>query len=243
MPEPNTYCFICKKALHRRISQLERSGGRAFCSRKCIDELRKHTRRTYTCAVCNTNFWPIRKSQKFCSRQCSSMGRRGTKYDRHDFRGNNRSERIANLFEQAGMTPKCMIKGCSYNKTFDAHRFVPGKSSGTYDDENIFAICPNHHAEIHRGVIEVAITGKYELTIIKNIVESQLEKYIKIGRLNVRNGRGEENNGHKIKESQVREIRQLRKEGRLISDLAHMYGLHKNSISDILSRRTWAHVL
>ena len=48
-----------------------------------------------------------------------------------------------------------MIEGCEYNKTYDIHRLIKGKDGGKYEVGNMFAICPNHHAEIHRGLIEV----------------------------------------------------------------------------------------
>lgn len=44
--------------------------------------------------------------------------------------------------------------GCTYDTTFDIHRFVPGAEGGEYKIGNMFAVCPNHHAEVTRGFIE-----------------------------------------------------------------------------------------
>jgi predicted restriction endonuclease len=48
-----------------------------------------------------------------------------------------------------------MIENCVYDKTFDIHRYVWGKDGGKYEIGNMFAICPNHHAEITRKIISV----------------------------------------------------------------------------------------
>jgi len=48
-----------------------------------------------------------------------------------------------------------MVEGCTYNKTYDIHRVIEGKHGGEYKIGNMFAICPMHHAEITRKIIEV----------------------------------------------------------------------------------------
>ena len=49
----------------------------------------------------------------------------------------------------------CMIEGCTYDICFDVHRLVDGQYGGKYEIGNMFAICPNHHAEITRKIIKV----------------------------------------------------------------------------------------
>ena len=60
-----------------------------------------------------------------------------------------------------------MIEGCKYDKTFDWHRIIPGKEGGKYEIGNMFAICPNHHAEITRKIIQVEKVNDYTLRIRK----------------------------------------------------------------------------
>ena len=48
-----------------------------------------------------------------------------------------------------------MVEGCAYNTTYDVHRHVSGKDGGLYEIGNMFAICPNHHAEITRKIISM----------------------------------------------------------------------------------------
>ena len=70
--------------------------------------------------------------------------------------------RIATL-KSAFNFDSCMVEGCSYNTTYDVHRFVHGKHGGEYVIGNMFAICPNHHAEIHRGIMTVEKVNNYTL--------------------------------------------------------------------------------
>jgi hypothetical protein len=46
-----------------------------------------------------------------------------------------------------------MVDGCSYARTVDLHRLVPGRDGGEYVVGNMVAICPNHHAEVHRRLV------------------------------------------------------------------------------------------
>ena len=62
--------------------------------------------------------------------------------------------RLAKLEKHFGFR-SCMVEGCGYDKTYDVHRLVRGKDGGKYDVGNMFAICPNHHAEEHRGLIRL----------------------------------------------------------------------------------------
>lgn len=62
-----------------------------------------------------------------------------------------------------GWDGSCMVIGCEYDKTTDVHRFVHGLDGGEYTPENSFAVCPNHHAEEHRGITSFEIVGPMEL--------------------------------------------------------------------------------
>ncbi len=56
-----------------------------------------------------------------------------------------------------------MVLGCNYNKCYDIHRLIEGKDGGLYEIGNMFAICPNHHAEVHRGLIKLIKINNYTL--------------------------------------------------------------------------------
>ena len=58
-----------------------------------------------------------------------------------------------------------MIEGCEYNRVYVVHRIVEGKDGGKYEIGNMFAICPNHHAEIHSKLISVMKINDWTLQI------------------------------------------------------------------------------
>ena len=60
-----------------------------------------------------------------------------------------------------------MVEGCDYEKTFEIHRLVPGKEGGAYEVGNMFAICPNHHAEVSRGRINLEKVSDSILRIVE----------------------------------------------------------------------------
>ena len=59
-----------------------------------------------------------------------------------------------------------MVEGCSYSTTFDIHRVITGKDGGEYVVGNMFAICPNHHAEVTRGIITLIKVNDYTLEVL-----------------------------------------------------------------------------
>lgn len=77
----------------------------------------------------------------------------------------NQSRRKLNLLKNTFNFLCCMVQGCDYNITFDIHRFVPGNQGGKYEIGNMFVICPNHHAEVSRGIIEFEKISDFELKI------------------------------------------------------------------------------
>jgi hypothetical protein len=59
-----------------------------------------------------------------------------------------------------------MVEDCDYCRTYDVHRFVPGKDGGEYVVGNMFAICPNHHAEVTRNLIHLEKLGDDLLRVV-----------------------------------------------------------------------------
>jgi predicted restriction endonuclease len=93
------------------------------------------------------------------------MGRRGTRYSK-DAEVNTSRKRLSILKRIFGFK-HCMVEGCDYDKTFEIHRLVPGKEGGDYEVGNMFAICPNHHAEVSRGLISLEKLSDSELRVIE----------------------------------------------------------------------------
>jgi hypothetical protein len=169
---PNTVCSNCGDPTYQRPSD-QAKYRRAFCSRACFAE-GKRLHYAQDCLLCGKSFecnsW---EKRRYCSRECANVARTGTKYSKD---GSSSSRRLIALLRRA-KTACCMIKGCSYFRTLDTHRLTAAKDGGKYEPGNEFAICPDQHAEIHRGVIRVEQTGEFELTVVEQLASSQLSKY------------------------------------------------------------------
>lgn len=154
---PNTFCVICETPVYRRPSQMHY---KAYCSDLC----RKTIQLAFRECICGEEFKPKRNKQKFCSRKCSNRGRTGICYTR-EAQGNKSRKRLA-LLKQIFDFKSCMIEGCSYWQTYDIHRHISGQKGGEYVIGNMFAICPNHHAEITRGLTLVLKIDDHTLRIL-----------------------------------------------------------------------------
>lgn len=134
------------------------------------------------CANCKNDFiYESYKLRKYCSTKCSNEARVGIVYDgsRLKDKASGKARMLVKIINDSNIN-HCMIDGCLYGKTLDIHRFVPGKVGGKYTHENTFLLCPNHHAEIHRGIIDVVEIGKHKLQISKHKASNQLEKYTQL---------------------------------------------------------------
>lgn len=65
-----------------------------------------------------------------------------------------------------------------------------------------------------------------------------------VGTLKIPNIRGEDSHYAKLKENDVKEIRRLRAEEKMkYKEIATIFGLKERSISDIILRKSWKHIL
>lgn len=135
------------------------------------------------CVICDKKIRvpEYRKNRKYCSVSCSNKGREGSKYVGGRIQGKNVS-RIFLLRKTFGST-SCMVGECNYSRTVDVHRLIEGKDGGKYEIGNMFLICPNHHAEHHRGLITLDKVSDSELRAMATGVESQVSKYLVGNRL------------------------------------------------------------
>jgi endogenous inhibitor of DNA gyrase (YacG/DUF329 family) len=163
MRKPNTKCSVCQTPLYRSPAHLTHNRN-IFCSGKCQRAIHG-TAKTFMCDNCGMEFKSDygKKPRKYCSRRCSNVGRTGIKYNK--LRYGSSSYKYLLLLSKTFNFTNCMIDGCTYNNTYDVHRFIPGKNGGKYIIGNMFAICPNHHAEIHRGIITVEKVNDCKLQI------------------------------------------------------------------------------
>jgi hypothetical protein len=153
---PNTSCVFCSKPIYRRPWELKRRK-QVYCSHAC----KKTNGPKRTCPVCLIEFKPSHNANKTCSRSCSNVQRFGIKYNKDNKpKVPNHSQRRLSILREVFKFEECMIESCKYTKTFDIHRFLPGRNGGEYEIGNMFAICPNHHAEVERGLIRLGLLFK-----------------------------------------------------------------------------------
>jgi hypothetical protein len=154
MRTENAICQVCKKAYYRRPYQRENFANN-FCSLECYG---KSKRRAFSlCETCHKPFHGKRREQRFCCGVCA-LKQRSSRTAQGMYSGSLTKNKSKMMFEELRRRldfKTCMIEGCSYDKTFDIHRLIPGSDGGKYEVGNMFAICPNHHAEIHRNIIKV----------------------------------------------------------------------------------------
>ena len=156
---PNIACSICQTIIYRRPRDIDKSkSGNVFCSKACYG-LGTRTLKDRECDHCNKVYRPVHASSKYCSKSCS------TKQSRKGERGigKNRSQSRLIKLKELFNFDSCMVEGCTYNITYDIHRVVEGKDGGEYVVGNMFAICPNHHAEVTRRIITLVKVNDYTL--------------------------------------------------------------------------------
>lgn len=170
MRNPNCECFVCKKPIYRRPKELE-IYNHVYCSQKCYGLAVRKRRK---CAICKTEFKPEKPSSRFCSRSCANQGRKGIKYSKGSKFVNKTQRRLRLLMEQFTFGC-CMVEGCCYNRVYHIHRLIPGKEGGKYEIGNMYAICPNHHAEVHAGLIILEMIDNCTLRAIEIGNEAKLE--------------------------------------------------------------------
>jgi len=146
--------------VYRRPVQLERNKT-TYCSRECYDKDRGVFRTERLCERCGNSYFPNHRDQRFCSRKCANTLRRLGKPHRNE-RG-ARLDLLKSIFD----FDSCMVEGCNYNTCYEVHRLKPGNGHRYrgYEIGNMFAICPNHHAEITRKLITVVKINDQTLRI------------------------------------------------------------------------------
>jgi hypothetical protein len=142
--KPNTSCFICKKSIYKRPSQIEESGGKIFCSAACYGI---SCRKEIFCTVC---LKPILSglNKKTCSRVCSNVYRTGIKYKI----GRPSKDKVKS--HQALMTRLLEVRGkkcerCDYDKFEILQIHHVDRNRKNNDLTNLRLICPNCHFEEH----------------------------------------------------------------------------------------------
>lgn len=159
---PNTKCTRCNKEIYRPPGAKKAIG--SFCSKICFNKYMGRGEPKPPCPACGKDFSREHKRQIWCSVGCANTARFEGKRRGH-IHGNKSKTKLMQL-DEAFSHRSCMVEGCNYNKTYDVHRLVPGCEGGAYIIGNMFAICPNHHAEVTRKLIELEKINDFSLRVI-----------------------------------------------------------------------------
>lgn len=157
----NSTCDRCGVKFYRRPSNVSKTG-RYYCSQACYGKAKTIWK---DCRSCGGKFNPKRREQAFCSAGCAARGRKPRGKNGVSLtRGSGRLRLLREEFEFSS----CMVDGCDYGLTYDIHRLIEGRDGGRYEVGNMFAICPNHHAEVHRRIITLEKVSDCKLRAVSN---------------------------------------------------------------------------
>jgi len=140
----NCSCYVCKKPIYRRPSQIE--SGLVFCSTACVGK-NSRTNEKY-CPVCGKIIFG---KSKTCSRTCSNKNRNGTKYDGLNKNNNASKSKILkeNLSKiRGGICQEC---GNENYSILQVHHIIERCNGGTNEESNLELLCPNCHYTKHLG--------------------------------------------------------------------------------------------
>ena len=141
--KPNIKCSVCGKGVYRRLINLERSNGKAYCSQSCYGT---SCRKEKPCVICDKLILSS-LHRITCSRVCSNIYRKGIKYKLG--RPKDKVEEIRSiktrLFSVRG--EKC--ERCGYDKSEILQVHHKDKNRRNNDFKNLEIVCPNCHFEDH----------------------------------------------------------------------------------------------
>lgn len=163
-------CFYCKKIFSPAISEVKRGNGK-FCSLSCVC----HYRNLYylkprtvklenkTCNFCNKEFQhrPYKGLGKFCSLICKNNSRRG-------MNPGSPNQNVRRKWKNLAFTSygeKCEV--CGYALLVDVHHLIPRSQGGEDDATNLSVLCPNHHREIHIGILTKEDIFEFRKTLVE----------------------------------------------------------------------------
>ena len=139
----NTKCAICDRKIYRRPVELERNGGKVYCSQVCYGI---SCRKEKPCVICNKLILSS-LHRITCSRVCSNIYRNGIKYKlgrpKDKFK-EIRSIKIRLISARGG---KC--ERCGYDKPEILQIHHKDRNRRNSDLNNLEIICPNCHFEDH----------------------------------------------------------------------------------------------
>ena len=151
MKQPNTKCDICEKSIYKKPHVLKRNKG-IFCSQVCYGI---SCRKEIPCIICQKLILAS-LNKKTCSKECFILFNRDP--ERKHSRGKKATEEInysSKLFRKIFIEKKgnkCALCEYSVKEVLNIHHIIERKNGGSNEENNLIVLCPNCHAEIHKGL-------------------------------------------------------------------------------------------
>lgn len=165
MKEPNTQCSICDKPIYKKPHEIKTNKSGVFCSQDCFGKSR---RKEKPCVVCGKLILSS-LCKKTCSRECldtfnKDPDRKHSKGKRKVVKHAGYSSRSFRKYFLEKKNGKCSLCDYSVKEVLNIHHIIERKNGGSDDEENLILLCPNCHAEIHKGIknLETYSIGKEE---------------------------------------------------------------------------------
>lgn len=156
---PNTICAQCQTPIYRRPNHIRKAKKGVFCNKICYGKSKQILK---ACVVCGK---PIlsKNSKQTCSEECKKAnylrpGRRHSlgkqKIENKNYR--KTTTRSFRKFYFLRHEQKCQI--CGYDKhveILNIHHIIERSKGGNDEDKNLIILCPNCHAEVHKGFQQI----------------------------------------------------------------------------------------
>lgn len=173
-------CLECGKIFHPPISEVNRGNGK-FCSLSCVGRYcNKHyikprpaAIKVISCKFCGKKFeyrlkkHPKYSMRKFCSYACAYNARRGSQP------GSLNQNVRRKLKELSFSTYGEQCELCGYRVSVDVHHLIPRSENGKGEVSNLAVLCPNHHREVHIGILSRNDILKIRKLKTQNRVETE----------------------------------------------------------------------
>jgi hypothetical protein len=155
--KPNTNCSHCNNPFYRAPKYKREVN---YCSQPCAQIYRV---KLIACKMC-TNTFKAGLNKVTCSKECAIKHRKdpnrthckGRPPKPDHIKHTTRSLKKLLLIERGS---KCELCPYAISATLNIHHIKEKKNGGTDHKENLLLICPNCHAEIHKGIRKIDSVG------------------------------------------------------------------------------------
>lgn len=145
-------CLYCKSDFEADTKEINR-GNAKYCSLKCsgANSYKNINPVQHQCKHCGNQFYSKSKTTKYCSTSC--------KQKNYTFK--SKGDFSMKTFARKMQSLPCQICGWE-EATRDLHHIIPVSKGGKNVENNIIAVCPNHHRMIHSKLISEADLFHYK---------------------------------------------------------------------------------